>query len=370
MIEKYIGCMLLSSIGDTIGYKNGEWEFNFRRRDINFGYSDEILFHFIELGGINDINMKGWIVSDDTVMHMATAKALLSNFKSNQDLYQNLAKEYIKTEKLKVGRNFGNRTLKSIGKLNNIEKNNKLWDTQKYDHYGGGSGGAMRSMCIGLLFAGNKSRKKLIKTSLEAGRITHNNVVGYFGSIVSAIFTAYAIEKIDINLWPFKLLKILEDTIIDDYIKESKNFKDYKEKFYEDKIWYIDQWKRYIELRFSGKTFKKIKFMRQPFKRSEFYFNNFSWKGSAPGFSGHDSVIVSYDALQDAGKSWEKLVVYSMLHMGDSDTTGTIGAAWYGALYGYEHIPKNNYKHLEFKDEIINLGKKIYHKYRKINEKS
>ena len=106
--------------------------------------------------------------------------------------------------------------------------------------------------------------------------------------------------------------------------------------------------------------------MKIPFKRSEFYLNNFSWKSNPPGFSGHDSVIISYDALQDAGKSWEKLIVYSMLHMGDSDTTGTIAGAWFGALYGYEDIPKNNYKHLEFRDEIMDLGKRLYLKSKKM----
>lgn len=34
-----------------------------------------------------------------------------------------------------------------------------------------------------------------------------------------------------------------------------------------------------------------------------------------------------------------------MLHGGDSDSTGTIAGAWFGAAYGFNYIPS---KHLDF----------------------
>ena len=33
-----------------------------------------------------------------------------------------------------------------------------------------------------------------------------------------------------------------------------------------------------------------------------------------------------------------------MLHCGDSDSTGCIAGSWYGALYGLNNVPKNNYQ--------------------------
>ena len=36
-----------------------------------------------------------------------------------------------------------------------------------------------------------------------------------------------------------------------------------------------------------------------------------------------------------------------MLHGGDSDSTGTIVGAWYGALYGLEQVYQSNYLHSE-----------------------
>jgi len=35
------------------------------------------------------------------------------------------------------------------------------------------------------------------------------------------------------------------------------------------------------------------------------------------------------------------------LHGGDNDSTGTICAAWYGAIYGFSRVPENNYKFCE-----------------------
>jgi len=87
------------------------------------------------------------------------------------------------------------------------------------------------------------------------------------------------------------------------------------------------------------------------------------------GASGIDSVIIAYDCLIDAGNKWEKLVVYSMLHNGDTDTTGCIAAAFYGAVYGFGEVNKNVLKYLEYKDELTKLGKGLYKKYYKNNKK-
>ena len=60
--------MILNAVGDTIGYKNSEWEFNYGKK-VDQYFSDDILYEFISLGGIQ-LDLKGWIVSDDTIMHI------------------------------------------------------------------------------------------------------------------------------------------------------------------------------------------------------------------------------------------------------------------------------------------------------------
>jgi ADP-ribosylarginine hydrolase len=52
----------------------------------------------------------------------------------------------------------------------------------------------------------------------------------------------------------------------------------------------------------------------------------------------------SYDALLGAGSSWEELCLRGALHGGDSDSTGCIAGAWFGALYGLDGVPRNHYE--------------------------
>ena len=48
------------------------------------------------------------------------------------------------------------------------------------------------------------------------------------------------------------------------------------------------------------------------------------------------------------------------MHGGDSDSTGTIAAAWFGGLYGMKGVPEEHIEKAEGKDEAISLGDKLY----------
>lgn len=81
--------------------------------------------------------------------------------------------------------------------------------------------------------------------------------------------------------------------------------------------------------------------MKYPSQRS-LYYNKFSYRKNEiyPGAGGDDSVIIAYDCFMDCDGSWEKAVTYSMLHVGDSDTTGSICGLLFGLYYGYDTIAK------------------------------
>ena len=82
MLERYRACMVLSGVLDAIGFKNGKWEFN---KD-----GPSIIKEYYALGGISEIvvNKKNWKVSDDTVMHLATAESLVE---SNEEKVESIA---------------------------------------------------------------------------------------------------------------------------------------------------------------------------------------------------------------------------------------------------------------------------------------
>jgi ADP-ribosylglycohydrolase len=356
--EKYIACIVLHALGDTIGYKNGEWEFNYNLNVVESEFSNKLLYDFIKLGGVNDIDLNEWYVSDDTIMHKETCHTFLEDYKDVNDFCDKLSRKFIKKKEILKNRHVGTTVQKSLKSIMDGLK----WNEIPYDQLGGGSGGSMRTSVIGLVFNGKENRDKLIEYSIEASRITNNSVIGYLGGLSTALFTAYAIEGIKIEEWVFKFIDLLESDKIENYIKSTRDHKFYLLEIKE----FIIYWKKYAEMRFIGKKIKENRALEIPSFRSEFFYENFSINKNlpGPGWLGLDSVIFAYDALICARNKWETLVVYSMVHLGDSDTTGCIAASWYGALYGFGSVPKNNLKYLEFKDELYELGQKIYDKYK------
>ena len=72
---------------------------------------------------------------------------------------------------------------------------------------------------------------------------------------------------------------------------------------------------------------------------------------SNPGGCADDVCILAYDALLESGNNMEKLLVYSILHNGDSDTVGSIAFSWFGAYYyskSNDALAESRFKQLEF----------------------
>ena len=141
-IDRYIACMVLHGLGDTIGFKNGDWEMNKTGR----GKIAEKIYEFINYGGINYIPQKGWIVSDDTIMHIKTATSLLKDFNSMNTLGNIIKNNYVDAYKqfIKEGLKYrypGAIIMKNLKKMDEGLEWNKL----PYDFMYGGSGAAMRS---------------------------------------------------------------------------------------------------------------------------------------------------------------------------------------------------------------------------------
>lgn len=375
--ERYVACMILAALGDTIGFKNGEWEFyidpygsessspdeKFKIRHGHYSLIDE----FIKHGGYSRIDFTGWDVSDDTILHMAVAQSFIRDYKSEDELISFMISKLVSTyPSQKLSRNkhdrlFGIGTLNKLGKL----KNNENWKDFVFSAGDGGSGGAMRTMCIGLVYHKHEQLKQLIRMSMINGLLTHTSPMGFLGSVVSALFTSYAIQQIDIEKWIPYLLALFESKIILDILQSlplNKNDDNNRVEAYND---YVDRVKIYYNNFIADKKFKYLsKYLS--YRYSKFLelitpsYNKHKWLGS----TGIDSVLFSYETLRRAGDNYEKLIYYAMLHNGDSDTVGTISSAWYGALYGFKDIPPRFLKDLEFRNILSSIGNKLYTKFK------
>ena len=185
-VKRYEACMLLGAAGDSLGYRNGRWEFNENGRSIHIQVK--------KLGGLSAITLSkenGFMLSDDSILHIHTAQALVSEWKTKEDLYSNIAREYKKGCRDMHGRSPGATTLNGIDMLIPDARNGYRI---RFNYSGGGCGAAMRACPIGLLYPDPNDLNDLVAVAIEAGRMTHNHPTGFLGSVAAALFVSYALQ--------------------------------------------------------------------------------------------------------------------------------------------------------------------------------
>jgi ADP-ribosylglycohydrolase len=375
--KRYEAMFILHSLGDTLGFRSGQGENIINSTYYTIDSVNEFVYKFIELGGINGIDISDWVASDDTIFHLATAKAMLKyNGKLDKKFISITKDEIIKHYNFIIGevknnirsRNIGITTLLSINKYTEKTDASHL----PYDVSSGGNGCAMKMLCVGACLYGEKKRDELINVSIRIGKMTHNSPIGFLGGFVTALFTAYAIEGINIQEWPNKMIKLLQSKKIKKHIKfnydddgdgdgdsgDSLNqINDYLE--------FIKIWKKYIESRFNNNKLIKDKSHTNLMLRVKYYHSLMvvDTKAIRIGESGYGVGIMAYDGLLDCDGKWEKLVFYTALHPGDADTVCAVAGGLYGMYYGYGDVPMKFISQMEYGDKLKKIAMKIYKKY-------
>ena len=379
--KKIRASLMLSSYLETVGFKNNQWEFNFNieilDKNMYLKVWTFLLHHYNILGGSN-IDITGWNASDDTILIIATANAVIRG--GGEAEY---TKEYVIALDglLDVKRVSG---LNTIDTLKLLKQGNNI-STLPISSKMGGNGAAMRTSPIGLKWY--KNIDKVIEESLIASKLTHNYYIGFLGGVVTALFTAFAMNNIKPWLWCDELIKLYDNKKIEKYYSLDTRHK------LEDLDSYMGYWKKYKELRLSRLIYKNtVNSFIYPNERTEFLLG-FSPDGNVKrqlsngatfdtlekinwdkiGASGLDSCIYAYDCLllcmntpgsmkldfDNIKYSWDSFMMLVSIHPGDNDTTAAIGGAWYGALLGFEGIDEGRMKELEFYKELDKISNTI-----------
>lgn len=354
-LDKYFASIYLAIIGDKIGFGNGSREKNYMEGTINKSSKDWeqigeslssiIIFKFISEGGISGLNLTELHYSDDTIMHLDTINGFIAKYSDRDDLYNNITNNYLESFKnINEMRDLYLAGRQSIEAIKSI-KSGLNWRLFPYNKSAGGNGGAMRTMCIGLVYNKPSNLLALIESSIMISSITHPNCISFIGSIISALFTSYAIQDIIPETWIFEVIRLLESKTIDDIVEKIKpTFIEY---MIEDKKIFLNKLLTYVEQSFDDNYNYLITdtHLRSifPWKRTLYYHEEFSTnkKYIYPGAGADDCIIIAYDSLLMAKNNYEKLIYMSMINIGDSDTIGSIASAWYGALYGFNNINSN-----------------------------
>ena len=371
-------CLLYTTIGDIIGFDNGNQKTNkdyygiMTKKDNPYDYIElssetcnHMIFEFINKGLLSGLrliyNKESKIVSSNTILHLAVANGLTEKYNTLDEIITNIKNNIItsyENDKLKQERYYSNIIIKQI---QNLKKKNYNYKNKKYNKNQYSSDVATRCMIIGVIFSNEKDLNKLLYITINSARLTHNNGISILGGICSALFCKFAVNAIDNKEWVFKLINILK----------SKNFKKiYLENTNSEKEYLLDlelfiyQWKKYIDFKFDDKKIIQHTFLVNPGNRYQNYFLKFSNNKEKfyPGDSGDDCMIIAYDCILDStwySKAYDKLVCYSMLNTGNSNNIGSISSCLYGLVYTYKDIGSLIGKNTEIKDKIKNITESL-----------
>ncbi|GLD57400.1 ADP-ribosylarginine hydrolase [Lates japonicus] len=309
-VEHYKAAMLLSGVGDALGYRNQLWEYN--------ESGPAIHQELKELGGLKNIKaeLPDWPVSDDTVLHLATAEGLATG-KTGEELLHEVAARYVEGMKDMDGRKPGPSSILGVSQLKPGEEGGYR---VAYNPEGTGCGAAMRSMCIGLRYPKPDQLLSLVAVAVETGRMTHPHPTGFLGAVASALFTAYAVQRRPITTWGLGL--------INEACPIAKNFargRGYAvEETERDWGYFCDKWQWYLDmrgisngwvLRFGSTLPNGPAERRRPIisacRRAEDLVATYVW-------------LIAPRCPPGGRLNWEELIEQSGLPRGDSDSTAVI----------------------------------------------
>ncbi|XP_055500710.1 inactive ADP-ribosyltransferase arh2 isoform X4 [Leucoraja erinacea] len=276
------------------------------------------------------------------------------DFWSLDDLYREMVKVYVEIVEKINKRQTDPATIEGCTQL---KPDNYLlgWHTP-FNEKGSGYGAATKAMCVGMRYWQPEKLDNLVQVSIECGRMTHNHPTGFLGSLCTALFASYAIQRKPVVEWGREMLKVLSEA--ESYCRKTiRHMAEYQENWF----YFETKWQSYLEERGIAQEGQNTPTFPKNYdaeKRDQVY-KEWSSEGVG-GRRGHDAPMIAYDALLSAGNNWTNLCNHAMFHGGQSGATGSIAGCLYGLLFGMTNIPKGLYQNLEFRETLEELAAKLH----------
>ena len=333
MLNKYKACLIGGAVGDALGYTV---EF-MREKDIFDDYGKN---------GITDYELRNGkaVISDDTQMTLFTANGLLLGAKDGSYIHSvyDCYKEWFITQncefeiKKKVSSllvswlldvpELWERRAPGFTCLNAISSG-KMGSVRNPINDSKGCGGIMRVAPVGLFFKNTKTILQTDMLSAEISAITHGHELGY---IPSACFVHI------INLVSHSDIS-LKDAINDSIDCTKKLFKNCK---------HIDYFCQLMNkaVTLSQKNINDIDAIHE----------------LGEGWVAEETLAIAVYCALKYQNDFEKAIIVSVNHNGDSDSTGAVTGNIIGAYLGIEAIPEKFIENLEIKEIILEIAYDIY----------
>ncbi|KAM8982817.1 ADP-ribosylhydrolase ARH1-like [Ara ararauna] len=344
-VEAYEAAMVLSGVGDALGYRGGLWEYCTSGAQIHRELQ--------EMGGLEAIVLEPpeWPVSDDTVLHLATAEGLATGLEG-EALLQELARRYVAAMGDMEGRKPGPTSILGTSQLQpGVPGGYRI----PFNPTGTGCGAAMRSLAIGLRYPRARDLPTLIAVSIESGRMTHHHPTGYLGALAVALFAALGVRGEPPERWGSELLRVLPMAwgyVESTGVAVGDNAAAWP--------FFGEAWSRYLSSRglLPGCGPPRLPPLPSAAERDAAY-GQWALQGW-PGRSGHDAPMVALEALLAAGGAWGELCGRAALHGGDSDSTGAIAAGLWGLRWGLGPVPPGMLRGLEYGGRLRGAARRMH----------
>lgn len=335
--DKCRGSLVGGAIGDALGY------------EVEFMSLSAILRQFGECGITRYVTHIGITeFSDDTQMSLFTAEGLLSAYangkldetaicsqirKSYEDWYATqtrvpyaLSRSWLTNLATLWSERAPGMTCMSA--LHQIA----YGDGSPVQNNSKGCGGVMRVAPIGIFSAVHPD---IIDTSLAgrlaglAAEITHKHPLSTLSSMALAMIVAKCIMMDEVNRSSFKTLVV--DSVLNAMETEYPN---------DDSFNYL----------------KSLLLKAIDLAESDDISDYESIKALGQGWVAEETIAIAIFSVMRYIDDFEKCIVCSVNHDGDSDSTGAVAGNIIGAILGYSKIPLNYLTTLELKDVLVSVA--------------